>query len=404
MKKNLITLFFLLTVIAGYSQSYSLYSASMDELKEQFEDVQEQGLVVDGLVLLHGFENFESITEVMNVNDIRKLKIYSKRIQDIQFLRDFVGLEVLEIDHRIGMLNLDLLPKSLRYLRISNRPNQICGDQYLTNLKNLILEGNWDCEEVAQLTKHGAVDSLTLNSMDFNKFNCFDKPLNVSVFKTINSKFTNLELFSDFLILSSLKELEIFSANMEKSIIISSVFKGLIKLTIVNSHLKSLSGLENLSKLNYLDLSINKLKSWEANLPGLKYLVLAENKFRSVDLSDMDSLIVLDVSFNRLKNISGLGNFNKEMRAFYFAGNPSFTLTNNCFFEKLRTVSYAPQSLKLNADFRNLILVYDFSRNSGANSEQLINTDWENITVIEAKFYRWRRIENYNEFGQIINY
>lgn len=404
MKKNLRTLFFLLIAISGYSQSYSLYSASIDELKEQFEDIQEQGLEVDGLVLLHGFENFESIAEVMNVNDIRKLKIYSKRIQDIQFLRDFVGLEVLEIDHRIGILNLDLLPNSLRYLRISNRPNQIFGDQYLTNLENLILEGNWDCEEVAQLTKHGAVDSLTLNSMDFNKFSCFDKSLNVSVFKTMNSKFTNLELFSDFLILSSLKELEIFSANMEKSIIISSVFKGLIKLSIVNSHLKSLSGLENLSKLNYLDLSINKLKSWEANLPGLKYLVLAENKFRSVDLSKMDSLIVLDVSFNRLKNISGLDNFNEEMRAFYFAGNPSFTLTNNCFFEKLSTVSYAPQTLKLNTDFRNLILVYDFSRNSGANSEQLINTDWDNITVIESKFYKWRMIESYNEFGLIINY
>lgn len=181
--------------------------------------------------------------------------------------------------------NVVLTEDMLQMLNQLNIPSDITslkGLEYATNLRQLQINGN-----VGDWSGISAIPSL--------------KQLFLQ-----NTNFTDFSLLKDFL----LNWLSISNSNISNLSGLENL-NNLSTLTIKNSQVSNVSAIGSLTGLKILDLNNNKISNLAplSSLTGLEFLSLAHNQI--VDISPLQyltSLIGLDLSNNQISDISPLVN------------------------------------------------------------------------------------------------
>ena len=125
---------------------------------------------------------------------------------------------------------------------------------------------------------------------------------------------------------------------------------GLIQLNLSHNQIERFPNLEELEKLEYLNLSWNFITSLAGARPlkGLKELYLAHNKLQEIDsLAFCEELAIFDVSYNKIHSVQALAGFyqSRNLRAVDLEGN--LLAQQGGYKEKV--LALAPQLVELSS-------------------------------------------------------
>lgn len=132
--------------------------------------------------------------------------------------------------------------------------------------------------------------------------------------------------FHESLLGADTKETKLDLSFKKLSVLNQSIPLTLIQLNISHNQLERIPNLEELEKLEYLNLSWNLIKNFAGTrrMKALRELYLGHNKIQEVDsLTFCEGLVILDVSFNKINSIQTLAglHLSKNLRAVDLEGN-----------------------------------------------------------------------------------
>ncbi|EAW06719.1 uncharacterized protein ACLA_084140 [Aspergillus clavatus NRRL 1] len=214
---------------------------------------------------------------------VRRLILRDKGLTTLHKLNDFCPrLEDLDVsDNEIGQLSG--VPTTLRTLRIPrNRLSSLTAWGHLINLQYLDVSNN----ELESLDGFGSLIHLRELKADGNHIRNLDGVLDLN------------GLLSLKLSHNSLTAVDFGAAELTR----------LQELDLSHNQLVSVRHLDLLPSLSKLDLSDNYVKkiNLSAPLPSLESLKLANNQLQNLDVSMLQSLVLLYLDQNYLSTISGL--------------------------------------------------------------------------------------------------
>jgi internalin A len=220
--------------------------------------------------------------ELDEYNDIIKLRLYERKIEDISPLQNFKKLKYLEIrENQISDISVLQHLTNLTFLSLSrNRIIDLTPIRYLTKLESLSLWGN-QIVDISPIRNKKRLTQLYLSE----------------------NNIVNLSPISD---LNNFTELDLSKNNIEDI----SPLQKLSKLTILNiseNVIFNIASLEKLINLGKLDLSKNKISNLKPleELTNLWSLQLSENQIRYIQsLKKLNKLIHLELSSNQIIDIS----------------------------------------------------------------------------------------------------
>ncbi len=155
------------------------------------------------------------------------------------------------------------------------------------------------------INKDGHITSLNLSNFNLDKLpNSLTKLKKLAQVKCKGSKITNLKKF-----VKQMKGLEIIEFNITKLREIKelSLLTNLRKISMVECGVQSITGLENLSKLEELNLLKNEISDIEpiSNLKALTLLNISENQITNIDvLSGLTKLRTVSLFLNPIRDFS----------------------------------------------------------------------------------------------------
>ena len=148
--------------------------------------------------------------------------------------------------------------------------------------------------------------------------------------------------------LPALKELSITNIRINDKIVeLIGAYSEMEKLTLSGCGLSSISKLEALTKLEYLDLSNNTLRniSLIGTMPGMKELYLGHNSITSIDhIASLTNIEKLDISYNAVSDLSGL----KQMKNLtdLNAGHNQISRINGLNFQKMQALDLSYNNIQ----------------------------------------------------------
>ena len=157
-------------------------------------------------------------------------------------------------------------------------------DEVLLNELNLVLnkeEGN----KTIFKSELESIESLTINSNSLKSLKGLEYAINIKELTIRNSSLTNFDIISNF--------------------------KYLTKLDLMDNGIKSIEFLNSLENLEYLNLqgnNITSINSIDGRLTLLKELNISYNNLYSVQLNNLNNLVVLDASNNHISTVVGMDN------------------------------------------------------------------------------------------------
>ena len=126
---------------------------------------------------------------------------------------------------------------------------------------------------------------------------------------------------------------------------------GLIQLNLSHNQIERFPNLEELKKLEFLNLNWNFITSLGGTRPmnGLKELYLAHNKLQEIDsLGFCEDLVIFDLSYNKIHSVQALAGLcqNRNLRAVDLEGN---LLTQQSGY-KDKVLALVPQLVELSSN------------------------------------------------------
>ncbi|AKA68125.1 leucine-rich repeat domain-containing protein [Clostridium scatologenes] len=228
------------------------------------------------------------ISELKNLSKLQTLLLNDNEISDIGSLQNLTDLKQLDLeDNRISDITplqylSDLSELSLKNNRITN----ISRLKWLTNLKTLYLSKN-------QISDYSPVKGYYDNLID-KDFNMSD---------STDSK--DIVIFKDENLEKAVRD----KINKETGDIYITDVKNIISLNASHKNIKEISGIENLTSLQTLDLGNNQITdiSVLSSLTNLEMLNLSYNEFSDISkLKGLTKLETLNLKSNEIQDISAI--------------------------------------------------------------------------------------------------
>ena len=265
--------------------------------------------------------NITSIGELNGLVELRELYLTGNTMYSISGIEYLVNLESLTID------------------RFAN------GKDYLKNLKNFkSLEVGYthegDIDAIADLTNLEELNLRCAGLSDISPLKSLEnlKKLDIAYNPSMQ----------DITVLKSLKNLESLDLTGNKIEDLLSSINGLTKLKVLKlegTGIKDVSSLKNLSKLEEVNLSFNKIENFCTLLDwtNLKNLELKGSGIEDISfVASMINLEKLDLEYNRIKDISPLKYLRKDLN--YCVKNQDVHLSN---FDNIEIKNRSGKSIKL---------------------------------------------------------
>jgi insulin-like growth factor-binding protein complex acid labile subunit len=300
------------------------------------------------LTILYLYQNSIDSIETISFNTLRSLKklhLFSNKIKTIKFW-NFIHLqsvnelkldknEIVSFDANtfVGMESLKLLDLS------ANKIKKLVNRAFdgLKNVSKLEL----DLNDIEQIEMNAFTDVVNLNRLNLDSNQIF-------TLKNVQFNTNIMELFIQFNFISNFSEI---NASTLKSLHIS------------NNRIQEINYATHLQRLEFLDLSQNRLISINeksfSNLNGLKYLNLSgnrldlESEFDNISYFKNQTILeTLDLSFNLIKF------FNTNKTFHFLSSLKCLNLSNN----KLRSIKpfifgFLEELYNLNLASNNLSLL-----------------------------------------------
>lgn len=287
-----------------------------------------------------------NIKPLINLNRLVNLDVSGNSIMDISDIKNIKSLEVLRISNQL--IELDLIKitednfsseyKVLDELGNIIAPNIISNEGVYnegriewTNLNNsisdlsvvfdkeVIINDNLKTYFNVKVIQNIALDklieikdeillkelNLILNKEESNTSILKSELESIEVLEINNPK---LKSINELEYLINLKELTIRNTSLEDFNVLSNM-NNLVKLDLMDNNIKSINFLYNLDNIEYLNIQGNKIasiNSIDGRLPLLKELNASHNNLYSVNISNLNNLVKLDLSNNYITNILGI--------------------------------------------------------------------------------------------------
>ncbi|TLS25058.1 hypothetical protein PpBr36_06969 [Pyricularia pennisetigena] len=231
------------------------------------------------------FEPFEPYWE-----DLTELQLNDKRLASLHKLNEFCGKVVrLDVSNN-NISSLAGIPSTVRFLKIAHN-------------------------QLSDLTPWGAlmnIQYLDVSNNDIKTLSGLSQLVHLRDLKADNCNLTSLEglQFHDGLQILRARDNHIESIDLEHCNMAS-----LFELDLAGNDIKTVSHIENLSRLSILNLQRNKLEKLEIMngkpFSSLRRLELDENSLVSLDITLLPQIKVIHADKNKLQTLSG---FNKATR------------------------------------------------------------------------------------------
>lgn len=298
-----------------------IHKPTGDIYKSDVENITSLEASNDGITNISGIENLNSLqqlnlsqNQITNTNaleelsNLRILNLSGNEISDISSLKNLSGLYYLDLDSN-QISNISVL-KNFVYLQTlllsKNQISNIDSLQELTKLQQLSLKQN----RISDISSLTALTNLNFLYLGGNQ---------ISDYTPVKGYYENLTN-KDFDLLDSVDTIVTFTdKNLEKAVraqigkttgdIYKKDVEKIVSLQVLDGGIRDISGIENLTNLQYLDLSrneisvINQLK----DLSKLETLLLSENQISDINaLQDLTNLKQLSLDNNRISDIEPL--------------------------------------------------------------------------------------------------
>ncbi len=283
-------------------ESAKLSSVNVDDNK-LITDLSELSALGDSMTAL-SFSGC-SVSDISFASDLKKLSsIYfdSNKVEDISALSSCTRLQIISMNYN-NIKSLDPLGKCTALTDVyanSNKISSLNGLQAATRLKMLEIDDN-------RVTDCSALKACNYISKLSIKSNSAEKAIDLSFVSNSSNTLTELYIdgnaVNDYSPIGNCIKLKKLSLNGCKNVKSFDFVKNCTKLTNLYASgcdIESLSGLEDLTRIYYLDVSSNKLTSVES-------------------LPTFSSSTYLDISNN---NISSMVMPNCRLKSFIIYGNP----------------------------------------------------------------------------------
>ncbi|WP_366512848.1 thrombospondin type 3 repeat-containing protein [Kordia sp.] len=325
------------------------------------------------------FSNPNSITDISGLSFITE--VYSLKLNSLQALSSFTGLENLQSVVKLTILNCDLVTDI-------SFPNLVINDPVNTSLN---ISG---CNNLQSFTLNQTTDHY-IKSGPIIKNNPQLTNLNYSIDpSTTNSNGSGVEIINN----DSLTSLAFLGniSNDSRSIIIegnasltslSSLHVGttIHRLWFINNPIQNLDGLESVTTINMLTINQSNLSNLLGfqNVTNLSQLYIGGAPLSSLQGLNVSQLGLLKISYTDIVNLQGLDNL-VSAGTLEFSSNASLTnlsgLENIADINRLRLIG--------NSSLVDISVISDFLSLSNLELTLENNTQLSNCCIIETLLER----------------
>lgn len=294
-----------ITQIEGLENLFRLYELNLG--RNKITEIKGLDSLANLEILSLQGNKISVIQGLQNLNNLNKLSLESNLICKIEGLENLRELRNLNLDSNsiVKIEGLDNLPL-LDNLSVSyNKIKKIEGLENLPNLKELGLGEN----SISQITGLDNLVSLRLLHLRKNQISEIQGLDNLKNLISLNLCYNTIKEIGGLNCLASLNSIDL-SGNNISEIKGLDYLKRLKRLDLrSNKTISKIEGLDNLTDLEYLDISFNSISKIEnlAHLVNLHHLSLEGNNISDIEgLDSLSTLTSLDLGRNNIRELKGL--------------------------------------------------------------------------------------------------
>ena len=257
----------------------------------------------------NGNKDFSSLPQMNSVRHFRlNASTFPPRvdnqINDLSFISKMPNLETLELDGNILVSDFNFLSRLTKLKKIvMNASPKLSNLSPLKDMKNLeeLSIGSSGISDLSPLSGLTSLKKLDLCNSNISDISALKNLTNLTELKLDNNKITNISYISD---LANLQELSFINNKVTVSdLSIFSKFTKLKKLIVnVDDNVKNLDAISNLTSLTDLQIAGSKISSLSGlrNLTKLEYVSI----FNSGSGTNLDGNAI--TSLDAISNLTGL--------------------------------------------------------------------------------------------------
>lgn len=236
--------------------------------------------------------------------------------------------------------------------------NKIEGMENIIEVKNIILENNQNLasidnwSNVKRISEDFIIKTAGFKSSDFLTNLIKVRKLHIENVPIEDLKGLNRYLNCDEIYLNNVN-----IENVRRTQLGVVLRRGCKKLTIINTPLKNLNGLEFVRSLEFLDIKDNELTDITgiANLEKVKFIDARNNQIINVNgLRKIKELEYLELSNNKIKNLIGLRNLEMVEKKFNLNNNELKDLRRLSKLKKVGTLDLSNNKIENIKDLNKL--------------------------------------------------
>ncbi|WPC39539.1 leucine-rich repeat domain-containing protein [Clostridium sp. JS66] len=291
----------------------NLEKAVRSEINKPSGDIYKSD--VEKIVSLKPYaEGIQDISGIENLTNLQFLDLSQSKISDISELKNLTKLQTLLLsDNEISDISPLQNLTDLKQLDLqNNRVSDITPLQYLSDFNELYLNNN----RITNISKLRWLTNLKILYLSQNQIsdyspvkgyydNLTDKDFNMS--DSTDSK--DIVTFKD----ENLEKVVRDKINKETGDIYITDVKSIVSLNASHKNIKDISGIENLTGLQTLDLGNNQISdiSVLSSLTNLETVNLSYNEFSDISkLKGLTKLETLNLNSNEIEDISAVQTLN----------------------------------------------------------------------------------------------
>ena len=264
------------------------------------------------------------ISEIKNIKSLDFLKISNQLVEldSIKIIEDRFNVEYRVVDELGNIMIPNIISNEGIYSEGKiewNNLNNSISDLSVVFDKEIIINDNLKTYFNVKIIQNITIDklieikdevllkelNLLLNKEEFTNNILKSELESIEALEINNPK---LKSINELEYLINLKELTIRNTSLEDFNVLSNM-NNLVKLDLMDNNIKSVDFLYNLDNIEYLNLQGNKItsiNSIDGRLPLLKEFNASHNNLYSVNISNLNNLVKLDLSNNYITSILGI--------------------------------------------------------------------------------------------------
>lgn len=350
--------------------------------------------------------NIDDINGIENLTNLQILNLSQNQLTHVSVLRYLAYLRDLDLSqNKISDINELRGLNNLYYLNLSNNEiTDISELKYFTYLRTLLLNSN-EIVDIGSIQGLISLQQLSLKNNRINSINAlrgltnlnllylgqneildysptklyYDKILNKD-FDLIDSTDENVVTFKDINLERAIRS----EINKPSGDIYKSDVERILSLHPYDEGIQDISGIENLTNLQFLDLSQSKISdiSELKSLTKLQTLLLSDNEISDISpLQNLTDLKRLDLDYNRISDITPL-QYLSDLNELSLKNNRITNITKLKWLTNLKTLYLSQNQI---SDYSPVKGYYDnltdkdFNMSDSIDSKDIVTFKDENL-------------------------